>query len=276
MSLKKTLYSLIILIDFASLIILLACSENDNSLTSPNKTDKGTTISYSSAKLTASSSAGFNYSSSISNLNSFSSSSNNTLIDPRDGQKYKIVTIGTQTWMAQNLNFETTNSYCYNDDISNCSKYGRLYTWAAAMDSIGKWSQNSKGCGFTTECTPTYPVQGACPTGWHLPMRTEFETLITAVGGYTLAGKTLKSTTNRNNCNEKNIDGSDAYGLTIQLAGYRDSYHNSVEEGCYTRFWTSTESLKASSTYMYLTYKNQIGFSNDLKYYGFSIRCIKD
>jgi hypothetical protein len=79
------------------------------------------------------------------------------MVDSRDGQTYKTVTIGTQIWMAENLNYETTNSYCYDDDPSNCSKYGRLYTWAAATK--------------------------ACPIGWHLPSDDEWNTLFTAVGG---------------------------------------------------------------------------------------------
>ena len=91
------------------------------------------------------------------------------MTDERDGQTYKTVTIGTQTWMAENLNLETDYSYCYNDSAEYCGKYGRLYTWAAAMDSVGTWSTNGKGCGYGNVCSATYPVRGVCPEGWHLP-----------------------------------------------------------------------------------------------------------
>lgn len=76
--------------------------------------------------------------------------------DERDGQTYKVIKIGKQVWMAENLNYETKDSYCYENAPANCEKYGRLYTWEAALN--------------------------ACPLGWHLPTKEEFETLVANVG----------------------------------------------------------------------------------------------
>lgn len=114
---------------------------------------------------------------------SSSSKSLGKMTDSRDGQTYRTVTISTQTWMAQNLNYGTVNSYCFNDDVTKCTKYGRLYTWAAAMDSAGVYSTNGKGCGKGKTCSPTYPVRGVCPDGWHLPSLTELITLFNVVEG---------------------------------------------------------------------------------------------
>ena len=57
------------------------------------------------------------------------------MMDPRDGQIYKTVAIGSQTWMAENLNYEMANSTCYDNFVSNCYKNGRLYAWKAALES---------------------------------------------------------------------------------------------------------------------------------------------
>lgn len=196
-----------------------------------------------------------------------------SITDSRDGQSYKTVTIGTQTWMAQNLNYETVNSYCYDDNPANCAKYGRLYTWAAAMDSAGTWSSNGKGCGNGSTCTPTCPVRGVCPTGWHLPAYEEFETLFTAVGGSGTAGTKLKSTTGWNGSD----NGTDAYSFSALPAGLRNVNEYYLNEGNIAFFWSSTEFNSNYAYYMSLLYDYGLAhlfYSN--KDDGFSVRCVKD
>ncbi len=170
-----------------------------------------------------------------------------TLTDLRDGKTYKTVTIGDQTWMAENLNYETENSYCYDDDPSNCSKYGRLYTWAAAKT--------------------------VCPSGWHLPSTTEFKTLFTAVGGSSTAGTVLKSTGGWYN----DGNGTDAFGFSALPAGNRrnNGYYN--DEGNYAYFWSSKEYDSSNAYRMYLYYNHDNAYlSYCSKDYGFSVRCVKD
>ncbi len=171
-----------------------------------------------------------------------------TMIDSRDGQTYKTVTIGTQTWMAQNLNYETANSYCYDDNASNCTKYGRLYRWEAA----------------TT----------ACPDGWHLPTKAEFETLFTAVGGQSTAGKVIKSTSGWKGSG----NGTDAFAFSALPAGLR--YYDGAsysDEGYNAYFWSSTEVNSSSARNVNLSYAIDSAYLdyND-KNYGFSVRCLKD
>ena len=147
----------------------------------------------------------------------------NTLKDLRDGKVYKTVKIGSQVWMAENLDYETEKSYCYNDSSKYCDKYGRLYTWATAVD--------------------------ACPTGWHLPASAEFDTLFKAVGSQMVAGNRLKATSGW----KTNINLGDEYGFSALPAGgrYFDGTYNS--EGTNADFWSSTEDKDGSNAYaMYL------------------------
>ena len=155
-----------------------------------------------------------------------------TLTDSRDGRTYKTVVIGAQTWMAENLNFETDDSECYDNDASNCEKYGRLYSWGTAMDGAGAFSENGKGCGNANTCLETFPVRGICPSGWHLPDKYEWETLFIAARGYTRAGKILKSQSGWGD----GENGSDAVGFSVLFDGLGASVDDSR-----AHFWTSTE-----------------------------------
>ena len=206
---------------------------------------------FSSSVIPASSENHFSSSSQrISSETNFISSSSSTsanlkkFIDNRDGKNYKFVIIGSQTWMAENLNYEMESSYC--DKDSRCTKYGRFYTWGAAMK--------------------------ACPDGWHLPTQIEWNTLFSAVGGNSIAGKMLKSVNDW-----KSGSGNDAFGFSAQPAGNTEMegyLYN--DEGYRAYFWSSTE---FGSDHAYrVTFNTFDGseLANYIKSSELNVRCIRD
>ena len=89
------------------------------------------------------------------------------------------------------------------------------------MDSAGVFSTNGKGCGYGKKCSPIYPVRGVCPAGWHLPDTTEWSILFASVGGPSIAGLMLKSTSRW--CEDPyhlvESNGIDAFSFTLLPAG---------------------------------------------------------
>jgi uncharacterized protein (TIGR02145 family) len=140
-----------------------------------------------------------------------------TFTDSRDGQKYKTVKIGTQTWMAENMNVKTGTSWCYGDDESNCKKYGRLYAWSTA-------------------------AKMACPNGWRLPSREEWDKLVKATGGEKTAGKKLKAKSGWNRDDDKNVsgDGTDDFGFSALPGGNRRS-NGYFGDGYYSLWWSASD-----------------------------------
>ena len=209
-----------------------------------------------------------------------------TMTDSRDGKVYRTVRIGDQVWMAENLNYYDAadlnvkeKSWCFgksdNGDSTTCDVSGRLYTWAAAMDSVGAWSTNGKGCGDGKTCTLTATVQGVCPEGWHLPSFSEWYTLFTAVGGST-PGKVLKSQTGW----ISDGNGTDAFGFSALPAGLRGVRNYDVyflHDGGYASFWSSTENSSDLAYSMLLDYISaDAGLGNASKGLAFYVRCLRD
>ena len=211
-----------------------------------------------------------------------------TMIDSRDGQIYKTVKIGDQVWMAENLNFDPGQggsgdtkydwSWCYGDEPKNCDVAGRLYTWAAAIDSVklATDADNPQDCGYGKECDlasrPATLVQGICDKGWHLPTKAEWNALFAAVGDESTAGKVLKSQTGW----YSNGNGTDTFGFSALPAGKEDDGDFSYD-GNYAVFWSSTEDDSYGAYYVALLYGYDIAYLDDgYKYYGFSVRCLKD
>jgi uncharacterized protein (TIGR02145 family) len=171
-----------------------------------------------------------------------------SLTDERNGQEYKTVKIGKQVWMAENLNYETKESYCYNDSVEYCTKYGRLYTWSAALN--------------------------ACPSGWHLPTRNEGMTLYNSVGGSDTAAKMLKSLSGWSG----DGSGTDSYGFSALPVGDRSEFNAYENEGRFAGFWTSTEVDEKYAAHIHLFYMDDdAAMSTSFnKEYAYAVRCIKD
>jgi uncharacterized protein (TIGR02145 family) len=157
------------------------------------------------------------------------------ICDARDGQAYKFVTISGKDWLAENVKYKADGSICYDDLKANCEKYGRLYDWTTA--------------------------QGACPVGWKLPAKAEWEALV-AFAGVVDAGEKLKS---------EEAGGTDELGFGALLGGYKSSdYQN---EGSIGRFWSTTDDDDLASS---LEISDNASLGNRPKTNMNSVRCLKD
>ena len=110
------------------------------------------------------------------------------LVDERDNKVYRTIKIGTQTWMAQNLSYADggVTSYCRNNSVQDngdeyCRRFGRLYTWAAALNLDDMYNSNRATESDGSDKYLYHPAQGLCPDGYHIPQKSEFETLINYV-----------------------------------------------------------------------------------------------
>jgi uncharacterized protein (TIGR02145 family)/uncharacterized repeat protein (TIGR02543 family) len=167
---------------------------------------------------------------------------------------YRVVQIGTQKWMAENLDYDVAGSVCYNNSADSCAKYGRLYNWEAAIK--------------------------ACPAGWHLPSDAEWSTLVSYVerdkNCSSCAGTKLKSP-NYWESYSGVPKGTDDYGFAALPAGYGYS-DGSFDTAGYDGFWWSATEYYAD----YASRRNMNYFSEyvyrdyNVKAYLFSVRCVQD
>jgi uncharacterized protein (TIGR02145 family) len=214
--------------------------------------------------------------------------SSSEFTDARGGRRYRTVKMPDgKTWMAENLNYETPyGSWCYEDSGSYCDKYGRLYNWTAARK--------------------------ACPAGWHLPSRKEWNRLSVAADGvrekrYThwaclfplfaknyrwvwgVAGRTLKS---RSGWNEDGY-GTDAFRFSALPGGYRYGYNlyssneRRFNNAGYNGYWWTSTGRRRCCAYMLsmssgggvLSHEDAGGDLDDDyrgKDNGYSVRCVTD
>jgi uncharacterized protein (TIGR02145 family) len=187
---------------------------------------------------------------------------------------YHAITIGTQTWLLENLktthyrngdpishitdngtwSAQTTGAYCnYNNDTNNVATYGRLYNWYTVIDS-----------------------RGLAPTGWHVASDAEWTTLTTYLGGLSVAGGKLKEAGTAHWASP-NTGATNESGFTALPGGYR--YHNGIFDniGYYGYIWSSSEYDATYAWYRGMDYSNATVYPNScLKKFGYSVRCVKD
>jgi uncharacterized protein (TIGR02145 family) len=190
-----------------------------------------------------------------------------------DGNVYHTITIGTQTWMVENLKTTkyndgttipnitdgtawstlTTPAYCwYNNDFVNKDTYGALYNWY------------------------TIKTGKLCPAGWHVPTNAEWDTLLTYLGGESIAGDKLKET-GTIHWTSPNTAANNSSGFTALPAGCRTYTGLFKDIGGVSNWWSSaeidTERAWFRSIHYYGSY---VDFNVNYKNFSFSIRCVKD
>ena len=202
----------------------------------------------------------------------FNSCSNN--VKDKDGNAYKVVKIGAQQWIAENLNVshfsngeiiteaktkedwekagrEGKPAWCYYDNTYNKKENkNKLYNWYAVTDA-----------------------RGLAPASWHIPNDTEWNKLIEYLGGETSAGRKLKSETGWNNKG----NGTNESGFSALPGGFRFVSGFFINEGNNGLWWSSTEISKSLAWVRGLSYEGYaVGKSDGGKGNGFSVRCLKD
>ena len=194
-----------------------------------------------------------------------------------DNNNYSIVQIGTQTWMAENLNVgvkinsaqnQTNNGirekYCYYDDLNNCNLYGGQYMWNEMM-----------------QYGTTPGAKGICPNGWHIPTDAEWTVLGTNLGGDAVAGGKMKSTgtieAGTGLWYTPNTGATNESGYSALPGGYRASAGNFNGFGESGNWWSSTLNNPLNAQYRWIS--NMYGYLNSFGcdiYFGFSVRCVKN
>jgi uncharacterized protein (TIGR02145 family) len=186
------------------------------------------------------------------------------------------VTICSQQWMDKNLDVSkyrngddipqvtdptawaalTTGAWCYyNNDPANGAVYGKLYNWYAVNDP-----------------------RGLAPAGFHIPTDAEWTTIVTCLGGASVAGGKMKET-GTTHWSAPNTGATNSSGFTGLPGGHRDwsGSFDGVDVGFNVFWWSSTENDPTQAWFRYLYYGGGNIFRlNGLKQFGFSVRCLRD
>jgi uncharacterized protein (TIGR02145 family) len=183
----------------------------------------------------------------------------NPVTDIRDNKQYATVKIGSQCWMAANLNFGVTilssamqrdncisEKYCYGDTPANCSLTGGLYQW----DEMMKYD-NASG------------AQGFCPPGWHIPTEADWTILFNVYTSNGYAGSALKFT------------GFSQFNAFLPGVRHENSTWSFADFS--TMVWSSAaDGQNKGWAHGLNTYNPSVSYYPSLRANAFSVRCIKD
>lgn len=190
-----------------------------------------------------------------------------SLVDARDGQRYKTTLIGSQCWMAENLNYTVPSGSWYydNDSVQYAAIHGRMYSWNTLMDGASATNTAPSG------------VQGLCPEGWHVPSHTEWQIMVMLTLGGIDQGGHLKST-NSSYWDSPNTNATNYTGFSGRAGGNTNGgSFNPPNIGQYVEYWTSSQKTSSAAWSWTLHYDD--GYVSELvnhKYYGLYCRCVKD
>jgi len=186
-----------------------------------------------------------------------SGTSYSSFTDPRDQKIYKTITIGSQTWFAENLNYETPNSWSHDSVGSSDDIYGRLYSWGEALT--------------------------VCPDGWHLPSDDEWKTLELNLGMSRYEVDNLQWRGTDEGKKMKSISGWKEDGNGTNTSGFNALPGGAAGSGGFfyigsSGYWWTSESYTGG----YAWYRS-MEFNKDKVYRlinlttsGSSVRCLKD
>ena len=173
--------------------------------------------------------------------------------DPMDGKAYATVEIGSQIWMAENLNYVAEGSVCYDNNAENCTKYGRLYDWNTAKN--------------------------ACPDGWHLPSEENWEEMTAYTGGGDTEGKKLKAKSDWNNRSDGSSgNGTDEFGFSALPGGGKYSFESNFVDIGDIGYWWSASEYNSDKAVLYAIHYNfeDVRWYHDYKSNLSSVRCVKN
>jgi len=195
----------------------------------------------------------------ISVVNPAPFSCGDSLTDIRDNKKYPTVQIGSQCWLAVNLNHGwqiggssaqrdncLVEKYCYNDLLDNCTQYGALYQW----DELMRYED-------------TEEIQGLCPPDWHVPSEADWAQLFAVYQGNAFAGSPLLYT-GYSGFNVL-LAGVEFFNQSHRFADFASIMWSSTSHGPYKAWSHGLNEYNYSVSY-YPSYRSN----------AFSVRCIRE